>query len=78
MRCNSPDATVYIGGFNGSIGWELTNTATGKSEYDYDDVSNNKIFTGYSTFRKILSSNKFAEGATYLLYPIVFDKSKKR
>ena len=78
VRCNSPDATVYIGGFNGSIGWELTNTATGKSEYDYDDISNAKIGTGYNNLRKTISSNHFEEGATYLLYPIVFDKSKKR
>ena len=78
VYCYSPDATTNIAGFYGSIGWELTNTATGKSEYDYDDISGKKVGSGYKKISKVINPKMFVEGNTYLLYPIVFDKSKKR
>ena len=76
--CYSTDASNYIAGFAGCVGWELTNTSTGKSQYDYNEISGAEIGRGYSKLNKYLDKSLFVEGNTYLLYPIVFDKSKTR
>ena len=78
IYCFSPDATWTIAGFNGYLGWELKNTATGKSEYGYDEISDMKVGYGYKSIDKYIDKNLFVEGGTYLLYPIVLDKDKKR
>jgi nitrogen fixation protein FixH len=78
IYCYSPDATWTHAGFNGYLGWELKNTATGKSEYGYDEISDMKAEYGYKSIDKYIDKNLFVEGCTYLLYPIVQDKDRKR
>lgn len=78
VYCYSADATRTYAGFSGYLGWELKNTATGKSQYGYDDVTEEKVGHGYNDIDKTIASNLFEEGGTYLLYPIVFDKDIKR
>ena len=78
VYCYSTDATSEIAGFSGFIGWELKNADTGKSSYGYNEISDFKTSIGFPQYHMSVNSKLLAEGGSYLLYPIILDKSKTR
>lgn len=70
------DANIYSVAFNGFIGWQLKNVSTGKSKYEWMDASNVKARSGFSKVTMTIPADKFEEGASYYLYPVIVDKTK--
>ena len=77
LYCHSSDANKSSAGFTGYRGWELKNIGTGKSVYGLYEATNVKANYGWNTLSYTINANQFAEGTSYYLYPVIYDKSKQ-